>query len=135
MQGWSEPCPCAKLQVHIMQNTSYVLVPYQEYQELLALKKEADLQAANQIFFQDIFSVCDLSIRTTNALINHFGRKIIYVGELVLLSERQFFKLANIGLKSLNEFRLALKNHDLYLGMKLDKNILSKLEELKHKTE
>lgn len=126
-----------------MQNTSYVLVPYQEYQELLALKKEADLrkhldlqkEKQNEIFFQDIFSVFDLSIRTTNALINHFGRKIIYVGELVLLNDWQFIRIANVGRKSLDELKLELKNHGLSLGMKLDKNILDKLEELKRKTE
>lgn len=123
-----------------MQNTSYVLVPYQEYQELLALKKEATLQKAEQIFFQDAFSILNLSRRLKNWLSYNLLRerrsnnKIIYLGELVTLTERQLFCMRGIGKKGVSELRLELKSRGFSLYTELDKVVAEKLEELKSKT-
>lgn len=59
----------------------------------------------------------ELGVRSTNCL---KAENIYYIGDLVQRTETQLMKTPNLGKKSLNEIKEALKAHDLELGMKLD---------------
>ena len=59
----------------------------------------------------------ELGVRSTNCL---KAENIYYIGDLVQRTETQLMKTPNLGKKSLNEIKEALKGHDLDLGMKLD---------------
>ncbi len=59
----------------------------------------------------------ELGVRSTNCL---KAENIYYIGDLVQRSETQLMKTPNLGKKSLNEIKEALKAHELDLGMKLD---------------
>ncbi len=59
----------------------------------------------------------ELGVRSTNCL---KAENIYYIGDLVQRTETQLMKTPNLGKKSLNEIKEALKAHDLDLGMKLD---------------
>lgn len=59
----------------------------------------------------------ELGVRSTNCL---KAENIYYIGDLVQRTETQLMKTPNLGKKSLNEIKEALKSHDLDLGMKLD---------------
>lgn len=134
-----------------MQNTSYVLVPYQEYQELLVLKKEKEQEELEKIFFERIEDKLDLSIRSLNGLsanksydyeynssnrtytkiFNDKSKKLIYIGDLVLLRPMDIIRIENLGRKSLREIETELKKYNLNLGMNLPNHILEKLNKIK----
>jgi len=59
----------------------------------------------------------ELGVRSTNCL---KAENIYYIGDLVQRTETQLMKTPNLGKKSLNEIKEALKGHELDLGMKLD---------------
>ena len=59
----------------------------------------------------------ELGVRSTNCL---KAENIYYIGDLVQRTETQLMKTPNLGKKSLNEIKEALKSHELDLGMKLD---------------
>ena len=59
----------------------------------------------------------ELGVRSTNCL---KAENIYYIGDLVQRSETALMKTPNLGKKSLNEIKEALKSHELDLGMKLD---------------
>jgi len=58
----------------------------------------------------------DLSVRTLNCLKNE---NIIYVGDLIQLTENYLLKSNNFGKKSLDELKEILSSMSLYLGMEL----------------
>ena len=59
----------------------------------------------------------ELGVRSTNCL---KAENIYHIGDLVQHTELELMKTPNLGKKSLNEIKEALKAHDLELGMKLD---------------
>ena len=59
----------------------------------------------------------ELGVRSTNCL---KAENVYYVGDLVQRTETELMKTPNLGKKSLNEIKEALKAHDLELGMSLD---------------
>ena len=59
----------------------------------------------------------ELTVRSANCL---KAESVYYIGELVQRTENELMKTPNLGKKSLNEIKEALKAHDLELGMQLD---------------
>ena len=66
-------------------------------------------------------SELELSVRSSNCLRE---AKIKTIAELVSKSESEMLKYRNFGKKSLSEIGLILKDMELSLGMKLDKELL-----------
>ena len=73
-------------------------------------------KAPSPILFRPIDEL-ELGVRSTNCL---KAENIYYIGDLVQRTETQLMKTPNLGKKSLNEIKEALKAHELDLGMKLD---------------
>ena len=61
-------------------------------------------------FYLNKISDFDLSARCTNILKK---LKIIYIGDLVQLNEKDILKEKNSGIKTLNEIKYFLKDHDI----------------------
>ncbi len=59
----------------------------------------------------------ELTVRSANCL---KAESVYYIGELVQRTENELMKTPNLGKKSLNEIKEALRAHDLSLGMELD---------------
>jgi DNA-directed RNA polymerase subunit alpha len=59
----------------------------------------------------------ELTVRSANCL---KAENVYYIGDLVQRTEMELMKTPNLGKKSLNEIKDALKAHDLELGMKLE---------------
>ncbi|HVT34418.1 MAG TPA: DNA-directed RNA polymerase subunit alpha [Nevskiaceae bacterium] len=59
----------------------------------------------------------ELTVRSANCL---KAENVYYIGDLVQRTETELMKTPNLGKKSLNEIKEALKGHDLELGMKLE---------------
>ena len=59
----------------------------------------------------------ELTVRSANCL---KAESVYYIGELVQRTENELMKTPNLGKKSLNEIKEALRAHDLSLGMQLD---------------
>lgn len=59
----------------------------------------------------------ELTVRSANCL---KAENVYYIGDLVQRTETELMKTPNLGKKSLNEIKEALRAHDLELGMKLD---------------
>jgi DNA-directed RNA polymerase subunit alpha len=70
----------------------------------------------NQFLFHSIEDL-ELTVRSVNCL---KAESVYYVGDLVQRSETELMKTPNLGKKSLNEIKDALKSKGLDLGMKLD---------------
>ncbi len=58
-----------------------------------------------------------LTMRSANCL---KAESVYYIGELVQRTENELMKTPNLGKKSLNEIKEALRAHELELGMRLD---------------
>ncbi|TXH02987.1 MAG: DNA-directed RNA polymerase subunit alpha [Nevskiaceae bacterium] len=69
-----------------------------------------------QILFRPIDDL-ELTVRSANCL---KAENVYYIGDLVQRTEMELMKTPNLGKKSLNEIKEALKAHDLELGMKLE---------------
>ena len=86
----------------------------------MASKRAADFSPnkkdLNPILFRPIDDL-ELGVRSTNCL---KAENVYYIGDLVQRTETELMKTPNLGKKSLNEIKEALKAHDLELGMKLD---------------
>jgi DNA-directed RNA polymerase subunit alpha len=70
----------------------------------------------NPILFRSIEDL-ELTVRSVNCL---KAENVYYIGDLVQRTEGELMKTPNLGKKSLNEIKDALKRHDLDLGMKLE---------------
>ena len=57
-----------------------------------------------------------LSVRSANCLKNE---NIIYIGDLIQISEKEMLRTPNLGRASLNEIKAALATIGLRLGMKI----------------
>jgi DNA-directed RNA polymerase subunit alpha len=70
----------------------------------------------NPILFRSIEDL-ELTVRSVNCL---KAENVYYIGDLVQRTESELMKTPNLGKKSLNEIKDALKRHELDLGMKLE---------------
>jgi DNA-directed RNA polymerase alpha subunit len=68
-------------------------------------------------FYLNKITDFDLSARCTNVLKK---LKIIYIGDLVQLSEENILKEKNSGIKTLNEIKYFLKDHDIKFESKIE---------------
>lgn len=93
------------------QLTVFVGLEAEEVAPVVGNKKDL-----SPILFRPIDEL-ELGVRSTNCL---KAENIYYIGDLVQRTETQLMKTPNLGKKSLNEIKEALKSHDLDLGMKLD---------------
>jgi DNA-directed RNA polymerase subunit alpha len=69
------------------------------------------------LFRRPIDELAELSVRSVNSLKKE---NIITLGDLVQRSEDQMLNIENFGIKSLEEIREFLKDHNLHFGMKLE---------------
>jgi DNA-directed RNA polymerase subunit alpha len=69
------------------------------------------------LFARPIDELAELSVRSVNSLKKE---NIITLGDLVQRSEDQMLNIENFGIKSLEEIRQFLNEHNLHFGMKLE---------------
>src|SRR5690606_37181351 len=70
------------------------------------------------LFARPIDELAELSVRSVNSLKKE---NIITLGDLVQRTEDQMLNIENFGIKSLEEIRQFLNEHNLQFGMKLEK--------------
>jgi DNA-directed RNA polymerase subunit alpha len=70
------------------------------------------------LFARPIDELAELSVRSVNSLKKE---NIITLGDLVQRTEDQMLNIENFGVKSLEEIRQFLNEHNLHFGMKLEK--------------
>jgi DNA-directed RNA polymerase subunit alpha len=75
-------------------------------------------QPLKELFRRPIDELAELSVRSVNSLKKE---DIITLGDLVQRSEEQMLNIENFGIKSLEEIRQFLNEHNLHFGMKLEK--------------
>ena len=73
--------------------------------------------ALRDLFRRPIDELAELSVRSVNSLKKE---NIITLGDLVQRSEDQMLGIENFGIKSLEEIRQFLNEHNLHFGMKLE---------------
>jgi DNA-directed RNA polymerase subunit alpha len=71
-----------------------------------------------ELFRRPIDELAELSVRSVNSLKKE---NIITLGDLVQRTEDQMLNIENFGVKSLEEIRQFLNEHNLHFGMKLEK--------------
>jgi DNA-directed RNA polymerase subunit alpha len=69
------------------------------------------------LFRRPIDELAELSVRSVNSLKKE---NIITLGDLVQRTEDQMLDIENFGIKSLEEIRQFLNEHNLHFGMKLE---------------
>jgi DNA-directed RNA polymerase subunit alpha len=112
--GGIDPAEAVRLAARILRDQLAVFVD---------LEAEATTQTAvggkkelAQILFRPIDDL-ELTVRSANCL---KAENVYYIGDLVQRTEMELMKTPNLGKKSLNEIKEALKAHELDLGMKLE---------------
>ncbi|HEX7050705.1 MAG TPA: DNA-directed RNA polymerase subunit alpha [Longimicrobiales bacterium] len=70
-----------------------------------------------ELFHRPIEELAELSVRSVNSLKKE---NIITLGDLVQRTEDQMLRIENFGIKSLEEMRDFLKEHNLHFGMRLE---------------
>jgi len=70
-----------------------------------------------ELFRRPIEELAELSVRSVNSLKKE---NIVTLGDLVQRTEEQMLDIENFGVKSLEEIRQFLKEHNLHFGMKLE---------------
>ncbi|MDR3419184.1 MAG: DNA-directed RNA polymerase subunit alpha [Nevskia sp.] len=111
--GGIEAAEAVRLAARILRDQLSVFVDLEGEEESVAVGGKKDL---NPILFRPIDDL-ELGVRSTNCL---KAENVYYIGDLVQRTETELMKTPNLGKKSLNEIKEALKAHDLELGMKLD---------------
>lgn len=111
--GGIDAAEAVRLAARILRDQLAVFVDLEGEEEATTSVSKKDL---NPILFRPIDDL-ELGVRSTNCL---KAENVYYVGDLVQRSETELMKTPNLGKKSLNEIKEALKAHDLDLGMKLD---------------
>ena len=95
---------------------------------MLRFAEPLDLQSAvpgavrvppplKELFRRPIDELAELSVRSVNSLKKE---DIITLGDLVQRTEEQMLHIENFGIKSLEEIRQFLNEHNLHFGMKLE---------------
>ncbi len=70
-----------------------------------------------ELFRRPIDELAELSVRSVNSLKKE---NIVTLGDLVQRTEEQMLDIENFGVKSLEEIRQFLKEHNLHFGMRLE---------------
>lgn len=99
----------------ILRDQLAVFVDFAEGEEEVSTTNSKGV-GLNPILFRPIDDL-ELGVRSTNCL---KAENVYYIGDLVQRGETELMKTPNLGKKSLNEIKEALKAHELELGMKLD---------------
>ena len=111
--GGIDAAEAVRQAARILRDQLTVFVGLEAEEVVAAVSSKKD---ASPILFRPIDEL-ELGVRSTNCL---KAENIYYIGDLVQRTETQLMKTPNLGKKSLNEIKEALKSHELDLGMKLD---------------
>ena len=111
--GGVDAAEAVRLAARIMRDQLAVFVDLEGEEDIVVGTSRKEL---NPILFRLIDDL-ELGVRSTNCL---KAENIYYIGDLVQRTENELMKTPNLGKKSLNEIKEALKAHELELGMKLD---------------
>jgi len=111
--GGIDPAEAVRMAARILRDQLSVFVDLEGEEQAVSAPGKQDL---NPILFRPIDDL-ELGVRSTNCL---KAENVYYIGDLVQRSEAELMKTPNLGKKSLNEIKEALKTHELELGMKLD---------------
>ena len=111
--GGIDAAEAVRQAARILRDQLTVFVGLEAEEVVTAISSKKD---ASPILFRPIDEL-ELGVRSTNCL---KAENIYYIGDLVQRTETQLMKTPNLGKKSLNEIKEALKSHELDLGMKLD---------------
>ena len=111
--GGIDAAEAVRQAARILRDQLTVFVGLEAEEVLPAISNKKDV---SPILFRPIDEL-ELGVRSTNCL---KAENIYYIGDLVQRTETQLMKTPNLGKKSLNEIKEALKSHELDLGMKLD---------------
>jgi DNA-directed RNA polymerase subunit alpha len=111
--GGIDPAEGVRLAARILRDQLAVFVDLEAEATTAAVAGKKEL---SPILFRPIDDL-ELTVRSANCL---KAENVYYIGDLVQRTETELMKTPNLGKKSLNEIKEALKAHDLDLGMKLD---------------
>ena len=111
--GGIDAAEAVRQAARILRDQLTVFVGLEAEEAVVAVGNKKDV---SPILFRPIDEL-ELGVRSTNCL---KAENIYYIGDLVQRTETQLMKTPNLGKKSLNEIKEALKSHELDLGMKLD---------------
>ena len=111
--GGIDAAEAVRQAARILRDQLTVFVGLEAEEVVAAVSNKKDV---SPILFRPIDEL-ELGVRSTNCL---KAENIYYIGDLVQRTETQLMKTPNLGKKSLNEIKEALKSHELDLGMKLD---------------
>ena len=111
--GGIDAAEAVRQAARILRDQLTVFVGLEAEETVVAVGNKKDV---SPILFRPIDEL-ELGVRSTNCL---KAENIYYIGDLVQRTETQLMKTPNLGKKSLNEIKEALKSHELDLGMKLD---------------
>jgi DNA-directed RNA polymerase subunit alpha len=111
--GGIDAAEAVRFAARILRDQLAIFVDLEGEEEVGVVVSKKDL---NPILFRPIDDL-ELGVRSTNCL---KAENVYYIGDLVQRGESELMKTPNLGKKSLNEIKEALKSHDLELGMKLD---------------
>ena len=111
--GGIDAAEAVRFAARILREQLAIFVDLEGEEEIGVVVSKKDL---NPILFRPIDDL-ELGVRSTNCL---KAENVYYIGDLVQRGETELMKTPNLGKKSLNEIKEALKAHDLELGMKLD---------------
>ncbi|MGH6961809.1 MAG: DNA-directed RNA polymerase subunit alpha, partial [Dongiaceae bacterium] len=112
--GGIDAAEAVRLSARILRDQLAVFVDLEaEAAQAAAAPGKKDL---SPILFRPIDDL-ELTVRSANCL---KAENVYYIGDLVQRTEMELMKTPNLGKKSLNEIKEALKAHDLELGMKLE---------------
>lgn len=111
--GGIDAAEAVRFAARILREQLAIFVDLEGEEEVGVVVSKKDL---NPILFRPIDDL-ELGVRSTNCL---KAENVYYIGDLVQRGESELMKTPNLGKKSLNEIKEALKAHDLELGMTLD---------------
>ncbi|MGH8456059.1 MAG: DNA-directed RNA polymerase subunit alpha [Stenotrophobium sp.] len=112
--GGIDPSEAVRLAARILRDQLGVFVDLEA--EAAAQTAIGGKKELAQILFRPIDDL-ELTVRSANCL---KAENVYYIGDLVQRTEMELMKTPNLGKKSLNEIKEALKAHELELGMKLE---------------
>lgn len=112
--GGIDPGEAVRLAARILRDQLNVFVDL-EAEAATAVATTGKKELA-QILFRSIDDL-ELTVRSANCL---KAENVYYIGDLVQRTEMELMKTPNLGKKSLNEIKEALRAHELELGMKLE---------------
>jgi DNA-directed RNA polymerase subunit alpha len=111
--GGIDPSEAVRLAARILRDQLGVFVDLEAEAAAAQVPGKKDL---SPILFRPIDDL-ELTVRSANCL---KAENVYYIGDLVQRTETELMKTPNLGKKSLNEIKEALKGHELELGMKLE---------------